>query len=179
MPSTEATEKQSSAPKSRFPTDAGIFLGLGLGGFFDGIVLHQILQWHHMATSAGYPPDSLENLKFNTLLDGFFHASTYVFVVIGLALLWRAAHRQHLWWSGKMLAGSMLMGFGLFNVVEGIVDHHILKLHHVNETAPTGQWIYWDVGFLVWGAAMLMVGWQLLKTGKQLSSNAPEQTKSA
>ena len=54
MPSTEATEKQSSAPNSRFPTAAEIFLGLGLGSFFDGIVLHQILQWHHMATSAGY-----------------------------------------------------------------------------------------------------------------------------
>lgn len=53
-----------------FPTDAGILLGLGLGGFFDGIVLHQILQWHHMATSAGYPADSLENLKLNTMLDG-------------------------------------------------------------------------------------------------------------
>lgn len=59
-----------------FPTAAGILLGLGLGGFFDGIVLHQILQWHHMATSAGYPADSLENLKLNTLLDGLFHAST-------------------------------------------------------------------------------------------------------
>ncbi|TIP73091.1 MAG: DUF2243 domain-containing protein, partial [Mesorhizobium sp.] len=34
----------------RFPTSAGILLGLGLGGFFDGIVLHQLLQWHHMAT---------------------------------------------------------------------------------------------------------------------------------
>jgi uncharacterized membrane protein len=34
-------------PARRFPTAAGIFLGLGLGGFFDGIVLHQILQWHH------------------------------------------------------------------------------------------------------------------------------------
>jgi len=172
MPSTEATEKQSPASKSRFPTAAGIFLGLGLGGFFDGIVLHQILQWHHMATSAGYPPDSLDNLKFNTLLDGLFHAATYVFVVIGLVRLWQAAHRQRLWWSGKMLAGSMLMGFGLFNVVEGIVDHHVLALHHVNETVPPGQWIYWDVGFLVWGTAMLFAGWRLLKAGKHDSSDA-------
>ncbi len=26
----------------------GLLVGLGLGGFFDGIVLHQLLQWHHM-----------------------------------------------------------------------------------------------------------------------------------
>jgi len=30
---------------------SGIYLGAGLGGFVDGIVLHQILQWHHMLTS--------------------------------------------------------------------------------------------------------------------------------
>jgi len=30
---------------------AGIFLGLGLGGFVDGILLHQILQWHHMLSN--------------------------------------------------------------------------------------------------------------------------------
>jgi hypothetical protein len=29
-------------------TTPGILLGLGLGGFVDGIVLHQILQWHHI-----------------------------------------------------------------------------------------------------------------------------------
>ena len=33
------------------PKAAGFLLGLGLGGFFDGIVLHQLLQWHHMASS--------------------------------------------------------------------------------------------------------------------------------
>src|SRR5690606_11771692 len=68
----------------RFPIAAGIFFGLGLGGFFDGIVLHQILQWHHMVTSAGYPADSVANLELNTLLDGLFHAATYIFVLVGL-----------------------------------------------------------------------------------------------
>jgi uncharacterized membrane protein len=102
----------------RFPTAAGIFFGLGLDGFFDGIVLHQILQWHHLVTSAGYPADSVANLGLNTFLDGLFHAATYIFVLLGLILLWRTAHRSHLWWSGKLLVGTMLMGFGLFNLVE-------------------------------------------------------------
>jgi uncharacterized membrane protein len=144
-----------------FPTTAGVFLGLGLGGFFDGILLHQVLQWHHMLTSAGYPPDSVRNLQINTLWDGLFHLSTYIFVAIGLTLLWRAAGRTHAHWSGKMLIGSLLVGFGIFNLVEGIVDHQVLGIHHVNETVPPSQWIYWDIGFLVWGAAMLIGGWFL------------------
>lgn len=149
-----------------FPVSAGVLFGLGLGGFFDGIVLHQILQWHHMLTSAGFPPDDVHNLKVNTLWDGLFHASTYVFVVAGLVILWKASHRMHLWWSWKMLLGTMLIGFGAFNLVEGIIDHHLLGIHHVNETVPRDQWIYWDVGFLIWGAVMLIVGWMLLRSGR-------------
>ena len=151
----------------KFPVSAGILFGLGLGGFFDGIILHQVLQWHHMLTSAGYPADSVSNLQFNTFWDGVFHLSTYIFVLLGLIILWKRAHRTHVRWSDKLLAGSMLMGFGIFNVVEGIVDHHLLGIHHVNETAPAEHWIYWDLVFLLWGAIMLIGGWLLLKTGEQ------------
>ena len=157
-----------------FPAAAGILFGLGLGGFFDGIVLHQILQWHHMLTSAGYPATSVGNLEINTLWDGIFHASTYVFVVLGLILLWRTAHRVHLWWSGRLLIGTLLMGFGIFNLAEGIVDHQILGLHHVNETVPASQWLYWDIGFLIWGALMLIGGWALYKSGKQQTPGAAD-----
>ena len=158
--------KQTNENKG-FPPGAGFMLGLGLGGSFDGILLHQVLQWHHMVTSAGYPPNSVENLKLNTLLDGLFHLTTYIFVAIGLLILWRAAHQRHVGWSGKMLAGTMLMGFGVFNLVEGIIDHHLLGLHHVNETVPPEQWIYWDAGFLIWGAAMVVIGWFLLQAGQR------------
>jgi uncharacterized membrane protein len=150
-----------------FPTSAGILFGLGLGGFFDGIVLHQILQWHHMVTSAGYPADSVANLKINTLWDGVFHASTYAFVVAALVLLWKQARRMHFVWSTKLIVGTLLMGFGIFNLVEGIVDHHLLGLHHVNETVPRAQWVFWDIGFLAWGAAMLVIGWLLLEAGQR------------
>lgn len=158
---------ERSRSERNFPVSAGILFGLGLGGFFDGIVLHQLLQWHHMATSAGYPADSIENLKFNTLLDGLFHAATYIFVVLGLVILWRHARRAHLRWSSRLLVGSFLLGFGIFNVVEGLVNHQLLGLHHVNETVPPTQWAYWDIGFLVWGAAMAVGGWFLYRSGQR------------
>jgi uncharacterized membrane protein len=164
----------SSEAYKDFPISAGILFGLGLGGFFDGIILHQVLQWHHMLTSGGYPANTLRNLEINTLWDGIFHLSTYIFVLLGLIILWKRAHRSHVRWSGKLLSGTVLIGFGIFNLVEGIVDHHLLGIHHVNETVPRSQWIYWDVGFLVWGAAMLLGGWFLLKTGKQETPDARE-----
>jgi uncharacterized membrane protein len=140
-------------------------VGLGLGGFFGGIVLHQGLQWHHMLTDAGSPATSVDNLKINTFCDGFFDATTYVFVVMGLLVWWRAPRRRHVRWSTKLLAGTLLIGFVLFNLVEGIVDHHLLGIHHVNETVKREQWIFWDVGFLIWGAAS--GGWLLLKVGQR------------
>ncbi|MGE5539899.1 MAG: DUF2243 domain-containing protein [Gemmatimonas sp.] len=149
-----------------FPASAGILFGLGLGGFFDGIVFHQVLQWHHMLTSAGYPPTTVENLRINTLADGLFHVTTYIFVGTGLVVLWRAARRRHVRWSGKLLAATILIGFGAFNVVEGLVDHQLLGIHHVNETVPRGQWIWWDTAFLAWGAAMLIGGWLLLRRAR-------------
>jgi uncharacterized membrane protein len=69
-----------------FPKSAGILFGLGLGGFFDGIVLHQLLQWHHMLTSFGYPADNVRNLEINILWDGIFYSSTY-FLIWGALML--------------------------------------------------------------------------------------------
>src|SRR6476619_5557069 len=127
-----------------FPISASVLFGLGLGGFLDGIVLHQVLQWHHMLSS-WYPINSVPNLELNTLWDGLFHSTTYVFVVLGLFILWRTAHRRHLFWSNKLLVGTLLIGWGLFNLVEGLIDHQILAVHHVNERVYREQWIYWDV----------------------------------
>jgi len=148
-----------------FPTSAGILFGLGLGGFFDGIVLHQVLQWHHMLSS-WYPTNTIENLKLNTLWDGIFHSGTYLFVVVGLFILWRTAHRRHLYWSSKLLWGTVLLGWGIFNLVEGLVDHEILGVHHVNELVPLDQRFVWDMGFLAWGAVMAIAGWLVCRSGR-------------
>lgn len=160
----------ADTPQDRhFPVSAGILFGMGLGGFFDGIVLHQVLQWHHML-STWYPVNTVGNLELNTRWDGIFHSATYLFVVAGLFILWRTAQRRHLHWSSKLLTGTMLMGFGAFNIVEGLIDHHLLGIHHVNELVDVHYRTYWDIGFIAWGAAMLIIGWLLLRQGQRETS---------
>lgn len=163
---------------SRFPTSAGILLGIGLGGLFDGIVLHQLLQWHHMASSAGLPVNSVLNLQLNVFLDGLFHVAAYLFLLLGLVVLWRHARQPHAPWSGKLLGGSALLGFGLFNLIEGVVNHHLLGLHHVNELVPRVQWLYWDIGFLLLSLALLLVGWGVLRAGQTQRRDASAATRS-
>ena len=138
---------------------AGVLLGLGLGGFIDGIVLHQILQWHHMLTDYGshasFPKTTVASLEDNTVWDGLFHLSTWVFVTVGVFALWRVlvAGYRVTW---RSLVGLLLVGWGTFNVVEGVVDHHILTIHHVRDDVASPLW--WDVAFLVLGALLILVG---------------------
>jgi uncharacterized membrane protein len=47
-----------------------------MGGFFDGIVLHQLLQWHHVVSRV-YPPVDPESLRQNAFWDGIFHSGTF------------------------------------------------------------------------------------------------------
>ena len=51
----------------------------------------------------------------------------------------------------------MLIGFGGFNVVEGLVDHHLLGIHHVNEIVDPAYRSYFDAGFILWGILMLIL----------------------
>lgn len=141
---------------------AGIFLGLGLGGFFDGILLHQILQWHHMLSSVR-PPLTVPDMELNMVGDGLFEAGTWLMTIVGVSLLWRAGQRKQVIWSSPVFFGSMLAGAGMFNLVEGLVDHQILGIHHVK---PGTNQLVWDVGFLVVGGILAIVGWWLIRTGK-------------
>lgn len=144
---------------------AGVVLGLGIGGFFDGIVLHQILQWHHLLSDANYyPPTTLENLQINTLADGLFHAATWSLTLIGLFMFWNVYQHRRAALSTRVFIGAMLMGWGIFNLVEGIINHHILGIHHVR---PGADQAVWDIGFLVWGVLMLIGGWLLTRAGER------------
>ena len=143
---------------------AGILIGIGMGGFVDGILFHQILQVHNML-SAIYPPDSLVNAKVNMVWDGLFHALTWVTTAVGIALLWQAGARKDVPWSGRAFWGAMVLGWGVFNLVEGTIDHHILGIHHVVEAL--GLSVY-DYGYLGCGALFVLIGLGLIKSGSNV-----------
>lgn len=163
-----AREEGAAAARAyRLPA---ILLGIGLGGFFDGIVLHQILQWHHMVSHL-YPPDSLANLQLNTTLDGFFHAVTWLVTLLGVALVWRRMAETRVRRAGRVLVGGLLAGWGGFNLVEGTINHQILGLHHVR---PGRDEVLYDIGFLMWGAAMLIVGAYLLRARPEAAARSED-----
>ncbi|GGG51770.1 DUF2243 domain-containing protein [Hymenobacter glacieicola] len=143
---------------------AGLLMGAGLGGFLDGIVLHQILQWHNMLSNQ-LPPNTLVAAKVNMYWDGVFHAAVWVLTAIGLRVLWAASRRPDVAWSGRTLVGGLLLGWGLFNVVEGLIDHTLLGLHHVYEY--TEDKLPWDMAFLAFGALLLLAGWGLIRAGRR------------
>ena len=141
-----------------------MLLGIGLGGFVDGILLHQILQWHHMLSSTDgdhvgvpfYPTTTVAGLEVNTLWDGFFHVVTWLATLAGLVLLHRRAQAPSSGPWGGALWGWVLVGWGGFHLVEGVVDHHLLGIHHVR-SGPNE--LAYDLGFLAVGAALVVVGW--------------------
>lgn len=141
---------------------AGLLLGTGMGGFVDGIVLHQILQWHNMLSTVR-PPTDLVTMKVNMVWDGLLHALTWVVTAAGLALLWRAGKRDDVPWSGRTLVGSLAAGWGLFNFVEGLIDHQLLGIHHVH---PGANELAWDLGFLASGVVLALVGVALIRAGR-------------
>jgi uncharacterized membrane protein len=138
---------------------AGLLLGLGLGGFIDGIVLHQILQWHNMG-SAVLPPTTMAAMSQNMLWDGLFHLATWLLTVAGVVVLWLEGRRGTAPPAARVLAGQMLLGWGVFNLVEGVVDHLVLGIHHVRDVpthVPAYDWIFLGLG----GVALMAVGWWL------------------
>jgi uncharacterized membrane protein len=140
--------------------------GIGLGGFIDGIVLHQLLQWHHVVSDTGaHPVTTVAGLEVNTLADGFFHLFSW-FVVLGASILtlvqWRQGRLPPSW---RFHAGGVLAGWGVFNVVEGMVDHQLLGLHHVRD--DLGGPLSWDLAFLAFGSVLVLAGWVLARSGSR------------
>jgi uncharacterized membrane protein len=135
----------------------GAVLGFALGGFFDGILLHQILQWHHLLSLV----PGIVDMRMQVLWDGYFHASMYVIAAVSLWGLWRAhKHAGEAW--GRPLLGALLVGFGLWHVVDSIASHWVLGIHRVK--LDSSNPLVWDlIWFTAFGVVPLLIGWFMLR----------------
>jgi uncharacterized membrane protein len=70
------------------------------------------------------------------------------------------------------LVAAMVAGWGSFNVIEGLVDHYLLNLHHVR---PGPNQAAYDIAFLVFGALLAIGGFAWYKrTIASARASSPE-----
>lgn len=132
-------------------------LGFALGGFFDGILLHQILQWHHLLSLV----PGAGSLRMQVVWDGYFHALMYAVAALALWGLWRTRDVPQ-GRSGTGLVGAALVGFGAWHAVDAVASHWLLGIHRIR--IDSAQPLAWDLLWLAgFGIVPALVGWLILR----------------
>ena len=78
------TDARPYAKRRRLLWGAGT-VGFALSGFFDGILLHQVLQWHHLFSLV--PGEMCRDIRNQILMDGWFDVLHGVIACTWLYLL--------------------------------------------------------------------------------------------
>jgi uncharacterized membrane protein len=131
-------------------------VGVGLGAMIDVILFHLVLQTHHLLSGL-IDPYAIDGLRTNVMYDGLFMAGMLALTVAGGAMLWRLANGASEKLSSTALVGSILVGAGVFNVFDGVVNHYVLGLHNVvhGTEAWNPHWLV--VSVLLLGAGLLVL----------------------
>ena len=85
--------------------------------------------------------------------------------------MFRAWQERRLAPSWREQLGLLLLGWGAFNLVEGLIDHQLLGLHHVRD--DLGSPIGWDLAFLAFGALLVAAGWLLQRSTRRGGPHGP------
>ncbi len=141
------------------PLVPALVTGFGFGAFLDGILLHQVLQWHHLVSSKE-TTETLDGLETNTFWDGLFHLGAWVVAFAGAMWLWASWRRQRPAPPLTALGGALLVGWGAFNVVDQLVFHLALGAHHIREGEH--EQLY-DWGYTAIGVLLIVLGLRLAR----------------
>lgn len=124
---------------------SGFLFGVGFVAFFDETVFHQLLHWHHFydksTTNAGL------------VSDGFFHAFSWFATVGGLFLFADLRRRNALWL--KRWFGGLLLGAGLFQLYDGIIQHKLMRLHQIRYVENV---LLYDLIWNISAVLLIMIG---------------------
>ena len=100
---------------------SGVLAGVGVAGFIDEAVFHQLLHWHHFYDRS--------TATAGLVSDGLFHAFSWFAIVGGLFLLADLRCQGRLWvarwWAG------LLIGLGAFQLYDGTIQHKLMRLHQI------------------------------------------------
>lgn len=129
---------------------AGILMGIGVAGFVDETVFHQILHWHHFY--------DLSTPSWGLISDGLFHAFSW-FCIIGGFFIFADLRRRTAWRQTRHLSG-FLFGLGGFQLWDGTIQHKWWHLHeiryHVNIVPYDLVWNGIAVIVLIGAVVLLM-----------------------
>lgn len=127
----------------------GFLFGLGLVGFIDETVFHQLLHWHHFYDKS--------TTDIGLVSDGIFHAFSW-FATIGSSFMLADLHRRHAFWL-KRWVGGLFLGAGSFQLYDGVVQHKLMKLHQIRYNVDI---TLYDAVWNITAFAMIVVGFVLL-----------------
>ncbi len=135
---------------------SGILFGLGAVAFIDETIFHQILHWHHFYDKS--------TTSIGLISDGLFHAFSWFATVASLFMV--ADLRRKNSWNKKRWFGSYILGAGLFQLYDGIIQHKILNLHQIRYNVEI---FYYDLVWNLIAAVMIIIGLVILQSEKQKS----------
>ncbi|MFB4163831.1 DUF2243 domain-containing protein [Alteribacillus sp. JSM 102045] len=124
-------------------------LGFGTLGALDGIIFHQLLQWHSVVMET--------SRQGQIVSDGLFHLAVTITLIAGSIVLWLAGKPTDITKGIRLLIGFFLIGGGIFNFVEGIINHHLLQIHRVKPGDPNA--LMYDLAFLASGILLFVFGY--------------------
>ena len=140
-----------------------LILGIGLGGFIDAIILHQLLQWHQMISNI-LPPTTLTSKSINMFWDGVFEAVTWIYTFIGVLLMWHSRTQSRLTTSTAVFTGGLISGWGIFNLMDSIFNHYLFGFHDIRENASHPN--LYNLGFLIISFIFIAAGRSLIVRSK-------------
>ncbi len=165
--STEAPGSPDDVDGPRRSLIAGILMGIGVAGFVDETVFHQILHWHHFYDQS--------SPSWGLISDGLFHAFSW-FSVIGGFFIFADLRRRRAWRRTWHVAG-FLFGLGGFQLYDGTVQHKWWHLHeiryHVNIVPYDLVWNAIAVATLIAAFVFLM---RARREPDRTAGRAPAQT---
>lgn len=140
---------------------SGLLFGCGIAGaIVDLFVFHLGLQWHHFYDRS--------TARVALVADGFFHAFIWFITVAGL--FWLADVRRRVEVPWRRWTGAVVLGVGLFQLFDGVVNHKVLRIHQIRYDVDL---LPYDATWIGAALVLMVLGWLLVR-GSGPAVRAPD-----